>query len=180
MATMSVRTAPGQRIHGVPAPSRAPLRDAPSAVLNSPLRGASTAVVGSKRARHESTDLRDPTYENGPHAKKMAALFDETAQRRAAAAQNPRRVDVTRPRPRPQQEQAAEAVKQQTAEAVKQWQRHYRKVFPTMVFYFESVSRDQIYKLSGQVKALGAVRLRKAPLFMLTHSSTRRPSSPKA
>jgi regulatory subunit for Cdc7p protein kinase len=175
---MSVRTAPGQRIHGVPAPSRAPLRDAPSAVLNSPLRGASTAVVGSKRARHESTDLRDPTYENGPHAKKMAALFDETAQRRAAA-QNPRRVDVARPRPRPQQEQAAEAVKQQTAEAVKQWQRHYRKVFPTMVFYFESVSRDQMYKLSGQVKALGAVRQKSFAVYA-DRSSSRRPSSPKA
>ena len=131
-----------------------PLRDAPSAVLNSPLRGASTAVVGSKRARHESTDLRDPSYENGPHAKKMAALFDETAQRRAAASQYPRRVEVARPvRSRPMQEQ--------TAEAVKQWQKHYRRAFPAMVFYFESVSRDQMSRLSGQVRSLGAVRSEK-------------------
>lgn len=180
MATISVRTAASQRIHGVAAPSRAPLRDAPSAILNSPLRGASTAVVGTKRPRQESTDLRDPSYENGPHAKKMAALFDETTQKRAAASRDPRRFEAARPRPRPQQDQMAEAVKQQTAEAVKQWQRHYRKVFPTMVFYFESVSRDHMYRLSREVKALGAVRSKKYACSMLTCSSTRRHSSPRA
>lgn len=153
MAAVSVRTASSQRIHGITAPSRAPLRDAPSAVLNSPLRGASTAMVGSKRARHESADLRDASYENGPQTKKMAQFDDPEAraQRRAAASQNPRRVEVARPaRSRPMQEH--------TAEAVKQWQKHYRKAFPAMVFYFESVSRDQVSRLSGQVRNLGAVR----------------------
>jgi regulatory subunit for Cdc7p protein kinase len=176
MAAVSVRTASSQRIHGITAPSRAPLRDAPSAVLNSPLRGASTAMLGSKRARDNSADLRDASYENGPQTKKMAAQFDDPearAQRRAAAPQNPRRVEVARPaRSRPMQEH--------TAEAVKQWQKHYRKAFPAMVFYFESVSRDQVSKLSGQVRSLGAVRSLLKLCSMLTNSRSRRPSSPKA
>jgi regulatory subunit for Cdc7p protein kinase len=174
MATMSVRTAPTQRMHGASAPSRAPLRDAPSAVLNSPLRGASTAAVGSKRPRQESTDLRDPSYENGPHTKKMAALFDDSAQRRAIASQNPQRLRILKPA------KSQQVQEQKTAEAVKQWQKHYRKLFPSMVFYFESISRDQLSGLSTQVRNLGAVRSGETLLFHAHISSARRPSSPRA
>jgi regulatory subunit for Cdc7p protein kinase len=181
MAAVSVRTASNQRLPGITVSSRAPLRDAPSAVLNSPLRGASTATVGSKRSRHNSADPLDASYENGPQTKRVAAQFDDPearvnlGQRRAVASQNQRRIEVARPtRSRPMQEH--------TAEAVRTWQRHYRKAFPSMVFYFESIPRDLVLKLSSQVKNLGAVRFLFEELhcLMLTDSRLRRHSSPKA
>ena len=44
-------------------------------------------------------------------------------------------------------------------ESVRMWQKYYRKVFPTFVFYFESIPDDSRYKASRQVAALGAVSL---------------------
>jgi hypothetical protein len=51
--------------------------------LNSPLRSASTATVGSKRSRHNSTDFHDASYENEPdeecrhHAQKKITTIQE-------------------------------------------------------------------------------------------------------
>jgi hypothetical protein len=45
-------------------------------------------------------------------------------------------------------------------ESVRQWQRHYRKVFPQFVFYFESVSNDLRDTFARQVRCLGAVSCR--------------------
>ena len=44
-----------------------------------------------------------------------------------------------------------------TTESVRQWQRHYKKVFPDFVFYFESVPDEQRVRLLKQITALGAV-----------------------
>lgn len=46
------------------------------------------------------------------------------------------------------------------AENVRQWQKHYRKVFPTFVFYFESIPEDTRNKCSRQIASLGAVSLK--------------------
>jgi len=40
---------------------------------------------------------------------------------------------------------------------IRQWQKHYKKVFPQFVFYFESVPDDVRTKISRQVHHLGAV-----------------------
>jgi regulatory subunit for Cdc7p protein kinase len=44
-------------------------------------------------------------------------------------------------------------------ETIRQWQRHYRKLFPQFAFYFDSVSEPQKDKLMGRAKILGSVRL---------------------
>lgn len=46
---------------------------------------------------------------------------------------------------------------EQNLETVRQWQKHYRRVFPTFVFYFESIPEDVRVRYSKQVVALGAV-----------------------
>ena len=52
----------------------------------------------------------------------------------------------------------AERSQVDNAETVRQWQRHYRRLFPTFVFFFESMPEDQRAKLSKQISSLGAVR----------------------
>ena len=42
-------------------------------------------------------------------------------------------------------------------ETIRQWQEHYRRVFPRLVIYFESVPDDVRVRYSKQVLALGAV-----------------------
>lgn len=46
-----------------------------------------------------------------------------------------------------------------TLDTIRQWQRHYRKVFPQFVFYFDSIPEDVRRKFSRQVVALGAVSI---------------------
>ena len=43
-------------------------------------------------------------------------------------------------------------------EDIKQWQRHYKRSFPTFVFYFESLPEEIRVKCSKWVRSLGAVR----------------------
>jgi regulatory subunit for Cdc7p protein kinase len=42
-------------------------------------------------------------------------------------------------------------------ERIRKWQKHYQEIFPTFVFYFESVPEDLRIKYTKQVVALGAV-----------------------
>lgn len=51
-----------------------------------------------------------------------------------------------------------EAQQQKEAENIRQWQKHYRKIFPTFSFYFESIPEDMRARFTRQVTALGAVR----------------------
>ena len=43
-------------------------------------------------------------------------------------------------------------------EMIKQWQKHYRRVFPDYVFYFESVPEDTRRQFSRRLHTFGAVR----------------------
>lgn len=42
-------------------------------------------------------------------------------------------------------------------ENVRQWQKHYRKLFPHFTFYFDSIPEDQKARFGKQVQHLGAV-----------------------
>jgi regulatory subunit for Cdc7p protein kinase len=42
---------------------------------------------------------------------------------------------------------------------IRAWQKHYRKVFPSFVFYFESVPDDARARFSKQISSFGAVSL---------------------
>lgn len=57
---------------------------------------------------------------------------------------------------------------------IRQWQRHYRKAFPTYVFYFESVPDDIRHKISRLVQSLGA-KEEKFFSRTVTHVVTTRP-----
>jgi regulatory subunit for Cdc7p protein kinase len=47
----------------------------------------------------------------------------------------------------------------QNLETIRQWQKHYRKVFPEYTFYFESIPEDIKGRFSRQIASLGAVCL---------------------
>lgn len=59
-------------------------------------------------------------------------------------------------------------------ENIRQWQRHYRKAFPTYVFYFESLPDETRQKMSRLVQSLGA-REEKFFSRTVTHVVTTRP-----
>ena len=42
-------------------------------------------------------------------------------------------------------------------DTIRQWQKHYRKVFPEYTFYFESIPEDIKSRFSRQIASLGAV-----------------------
>ena len=46
---------------------------------------------------------------------------------------------------------------QANLEDIRQWQRHYRKVFPQIVFYFDNVPEETRERIKRQVKNLGSV-----------------------
>ncbi|KAI9759594.1 MAG: hypothetical protein M4579_002260 [Chaenotheca gracillima] len=90
-----------------------------------------------------------------------------------------------KPAPAPQQQQLAapsqkttrsttDRASNENLETIRQWQKHYRKVFPSLVFYFESVPEDVRVKCSRQVTSLGA---REEKFFSkhVTHVVTTRP-----
>ncbi|KAI9790998.1 MAG: hypothetical protein M1816_004565 [Peltula sp. TS41687] len=80
---------------------------------------------------------------------------------------------------RVEEELEQKAIKE-SIENVRQWQRHYRKVFPSFVFYFESLPEDVRAKCSKQIALLGA---REVKFFSkgVTHVVTTRtiPSEPE-
>jgi regulatory subunit for Cdc7p protein kinase len=52
----------------------------------------------------------------------------------------------------------AEIAEQQT-EDVRAWQKHYRKAFPSYVFFFENIPQDVLLKAQKQILSLEAVRI---------------------
>ncbi|KAK5113412.1 hypothetical protein LTR62_003512 [Meristemomyces frigidus] len=59
-------------------------------------------------------------------------------------------------------------------DTVRQWQRHYRRQFPSFVFYFDSVTEDLRHKTVRQIQSLGA-REEKFFSKAVTHVVTTRP-----
>lgn len=54
-------------------------------------------------------------------------------------------------------EREREKTNQADVETIRQWRRHYRKVFPSFVFYLESLPQDTCLRCSRQITTLGAV-----------------------
>lgn len=88
--------------------------------------------------------------------RKLEAARNETTRRRPAnsAAQQAQRAEA---HAIAKAERIAEKAAEDNLETIRKWQRHYRKVFPTMVFYFESVPEDLRLEVARQVMSLGAV-----------------------
>ena len=154
---------------------RVPLADVPN-VLNSPFRGA--VGVASKRPRAQSVVAGELTY-GQPPTKKQIIEVEESAPRTPSRRQgnlaegrvfNKRTTDsqptafdrkllAVKDKPAHSRTTKNEKTSDETLETVRQWQKHYRKVFPSFVFYFESVTEDVRKQCSRQIAGLGAVRL---------------------
>lgn len=157
---------------------RGPLSNNPNAA-NSPYRAVAAAAVVSKQKRSYATIQREEAYGQPPPAKKQML---ESQQ----ALRTPPRQKLTQPsaegrvltrkpnslqqssferkcvavREKPQQTiTKAEKTSNESLESIRQWQRHQRKIFPSFVFYFESVPEDLRIKYAKHVIALGAVSL---------------------
>ena len=153
---------------------RAPLSSIPNAA-NSPFRAV--AAAASKRSRFDAGLQEDSNCERQPPAKRQALevkasnirtppqkqalnsredqLFNKKTQNRQPTAFE-RKLLAAR-----EEQQLEKADKQEKLttgeEGIRSWQKHYRRLFPTFVFYFESIPDDVRLRCSRQIKALGAV-----------------------
>jgi regulatory subunit for Cdc7p protein kinase len=146
-----------------------------SNAINSPYRAV--AAAASKQKRSYATIQREEAYGQPPPAKKQMLDVHQTLRtpprpqanqssvegrvftRRSNASQQSsfeRKCVAARDRPQ-QVVTKADKTTQENLDTVKQWQKHYRKIFPTFVFYFESMSEDVRIKYTKQVTSLGAV-----------------------
>ncbi|KAE9974437.1 hypothetical protein EG328_003823 [Venturia inaequalis] len=181
---------------------RVPLANLPNAT-NSPYRDA--AAPGTKRARSHAGDQRELAYAQPPAKKLMLEADHEETRRHALprkTSQNPptalqRKLEAARDsrttetRPMSRATEKAQKASQDNLESIRQWQRHYKKIFPQIVFYYESIPEDMRSRISRRVQTLGAheevffsktvthvVTTRPIPPE-LTSSSSNAPSPPK-
>ncbi|CZS96116.1 related to DBF4-regulatory subunit for Cdc7p protein kinase [Rhynchosporium graminicola] len=152
---------------------RAPLSSNPNAI-NSPYRAA--AATASKQKRSYATVQREEAYGQPPPAKKQMLENYQTIRtpprqqlnqnsvegrvftRKSNASQQSafeRKLVAAREKPQ-QTVTKAEKTTEENQDSIRQWQKHYRKIFPTFVFYFESISEEVRIKYTKQVVALGA------------------------
>lgn len=174
MAAMSIPPSP--QTFSMMSSRRIPLAHVPNAA-NSPFRAV--AAAASKRSRSHSSVQRELPYGQPPPAKKQMVERDDSSLRtpprrpplpdpegklfaRKSTAAHPtaftRRLAAAK-EAREQQQNAVrhDKVVIENLEHIRQWRKHYRKVFPQYVFYFESIPDDIRYKLSKQIASLGAV-----------------------
>ncbi|KAF4632870.1 hypothetical protein G7Y89_g5263 [Cudoniella acicularis] len=173
---------------------RVPLSNNSNAV-NSPYR----ATAASKQKRSYATIQREDAYGQPPPAKKQmldnhqvlrTPPRNQSAQSSAEGRVFTRKSNTTQPsaferkcvavREKPAQQALSKAEKttEENLETIRQWQKHYRKIFPTFVFYFESVPEDVRIRYQKQVVALGA-REEKFFSNAVTHVVTTRTIPPE-
>jgi regulatory subunit for Cdc7p protein kinase len=146
---------------------RVPLGNLPNAA-NSPYRGPTS---GAKRPRSHVDGQRELAYAQPPPAKKQMLEADAQdslrhGQLRKAGYNNPPPTGLQKKLEAVAREggrQTTKAPEKATRtgpdnlESIRQWQRHYKKVFPQVVFYYESIPDDVRAKISRQVQSLGSV-----------------------
>lgn len=145
---------------------RVPLANIQNAT-NSPLRAT---ALGGKRQRSHASEQRDLGYGQPPSKKQIVEVDDAEARRhgliRRSGAQPTaftRKLEAARENKPPAKQVVQRA--SNDLETIRQWQRHYRKLFPTFVFYFDSVSISQKDKLMSRAQVLGSVRHKSQYLY---------------
>lgn len=152
---------------------RAPLSSIPNAA-NSPFRAV--AAAASKRSRLDAGLQEDSNYDRQPPAKRQAlelksSNFQTPPRKQALAAgedrlfnrktQNKKPTAFERKLLAAREGQQLEKVEKQekatSEEGIRSWQKHYRRLFPSFVFYFESIPDDVRLRCSRQIRSLGAV-----------------------
>lgn len=154
---------------------RVPLASNPNAA-NSPYR--TLAAAATKRSRCETETQDDLFRDQPPPSKRQAVDIVQTRPRtptrrppvqlpegrvfnkKAANSQQTsfeRKLYALKEKNAQQRTERQEKAAVESLNGIKQWQKHYRRVFPEFVFYFESVPADARAKCSKQIRALGAV-----------------------
>ncbi|KAK3669449.1 Cdc7p-Dbf4p kinase complex regulatory subunit [Recurvomyces mirabilis] len=160
---------------------RAPLANVPNAV-NSPFRNVATtngkrtraqlgdAVQGQPPAKKQAIELpggdeenRDPARRAGVSLSAQEKLEEPFMKRsNAVPTAFEKKLAAARERKPTIQQSAQSKERMQKAaagdnlESVRQWQRHYRRQFPSFVLYFDGVSDDIRQKTVRQIQSLGA------------------------
>lgn len=155
---------------------RVPLSNVPNAA-NSPFRAV--AAAASKRSRDQVEAQEDLSYDLQPRAKRQA-LEDVPPSVRTPRRQGLQSAEgrVFNKRPTNAQPTAFERkllaaredkskqrvdrqdkASNESREDIALWQKHYKKLFPSFVFYFESVPEDVRIFCSKHVRSLGAVSI---------------------
>ncbi|KAF2020794.1 sporulation-specific protein 6 [Aaosphaeria arxii CBS 175.79] len=158
---------------------RVPLGNIQNAT-NSPLR---VAAVGGKRQRSHASEQRDLPYGQPPPKKQIVEVDDAEARRYGGLTRRSgapptafqKKLEAVREvKAVPKQSERSTKGAQENLETIRQWQRHYRKMFPQFVFYFESIPDDVRSKVLKQAQMLGA---REVKFFSreATHVITTRP-----
>ncbi|KAF2130361.1 hypothetical protein P153DRAFT_365973 [Dothidotthia symphoricarpi CBS 119687] len=156
---------------------RVPLASLQNAT-NSPLRAP---AIGGKRQRSHASEQRDMSYGQPPPKKQIIEVDDAEARRhgliRRSGAQPTaltRKLEAARENKVPPRHADKAQRASNDLDTIRQWQRHYRKLFPQFVFYFDSVSEPQKDKLMSRAQILGS---RENTFFSkeATHVITTRP-----
>ncbi|KAI9835626.1 MAG: hypothetical protein M1837_003699 [Sclerophora amabilis] len=177
---------------------RVPLSNVPNATNNSPYRAVAAAAAASKRARPHANVQREVPYGQPPPLKKQMLDLGQ-ARPRTPPREQPvesaegrvftkktttaqmtafdRKLLAVKDKQQHHHQQRltrTDKTSQENLETIRQWQKHYRKVFPHFVFYFESIPEDVRVRCSKQVTSLGA---REEKFFSknVTHVVTTRP-----
>ena len=176
MAAVSI--SPSPKHFSIMTSRRVPLANVPNAA-NSPRRAV--PIAGTKRHRANAADQRESQYGQPPPAKKQILEAEDVELR--ATARGPKNIVEQKSTQQNDENALQSAVGRRSAlsgkntvssqqksgeqaqkpnvenlETIRQWQRHYRRVFPSFVFYFESIPEDTRQKSSRQIASLGAVR----------------------
>lgn len=131
---------------------------------NSPLRAPQAS---GKRHRSNASEQRDLAY-GQPAAKKHIIEVDDADARRSGLIRRSGAPTTALTRKLQEVRGELKAVPkhvertQRTTndlEQIRQWQRHYRKLFPGFVFYFESIPEEVKYRMIRQSQLLGAVSI---------------------
>lgn len=162
---------------------RVPLANVPNAT-NSPYR--SNAATATKRSRSHASEQRESAYNGQPPAKKQFFEENDTEVRRQAllkkagqAQSVQKKLDAARDvRPSQKPVERTQKSAQDNYDTIRQWQKHYRKVFPQYVFYFENIPADARARATKQILALGA-REEKFFSKAVTHVVTTRQIPPE-
>ncbi|KAH9864424.1 hypothetical protein J1614_010358 [Plenodomus biglobosus] len=171
----AVAVPPSPRVNVAMSNRRVPLASLQNAT-NSPLRAPALA---GKRQRSHASEQRDAGYGQPPLKKQLIEVDDAEARRhglvRRSGAQPTaltRKLEAARENKAPAKQAVQRAAND--LETIRQWQRHYRKLFPQFVFYFDSVSVPQKEKLMSRAQILGS---REVTFFSreATHVITTRP-----
>ena len=129
-----------------------PLGNLPNAT-NSPFREA--VVPGTKRPRAEAG------FEKQPPAKKQAIEAEDAENRRQVVARKLANATgangTTRRVASGARTTGTKVASHENLNEIRQWQKHYKKLFPTMVFYYDNVPDETRHKIGKQLQLLGSV-----------------------